>query len=93
MHLIVPILFAVFFVALAAYAHWLLPRYTAGKTRLRLTRAILIATGLAFGYVSATLSTTDPITRTLAFLIGFGVVHAPAAVVLYVKKARGSGKT
>lgn len=73
------------------YAHARLPRYTAGSRRLAVTRTVLVLTGLAFGLVSAAGYTDDPVRATLACLIGVGAVHAPAAIILFIKQERGSG--
>ena len=57
------------------------------------TRAVLVLTGLGFGLVSAAGYADDPVRTLLAILIGFGAVHAPAAVILFVKQARGAGRS
>jgi hypothetical protein len=77
----------------AAYAQFQIPRYTAGRSAVWLTRALLIATGSAFGYVAAITYSADPALATLAFLVAFGAVHFPAAFILFVKRERGSGKS
>jgi hypothetical protein len=80
-------------IAAAGYAQLQIPRYTAARLRVLLTRAILIATGIALGYVPAVIYTKDPLIALLIFLIGFGVVHVPAAFILFIKRERGAGKT
>ena len=77
----------------AAYAQIRIARYTAGRGMVMLARAVLIVTGIAFGYVSATLYPLDPVHALLNFLIGFGVVHFPAAFILFLKYARHTGKS
>jgi hypothetical protein len=77
----------------AVYAQTHLSRYTAGSGKLMLTRAILVATGLAFGFVSAAVYAGDPVRAVLASLIGFGAVHFPAALILFIKQERREGKS
>jgi hypothetical protein len=86
--------FAAASIAAAAYAQYRIERYTAGTAKIWLTRVVLIAIGIALGYV---LATSDPHTHGAAavflFLIGLGLVHFPAAFILMVKRGRGSGKS
>lgn len=85
---------AILLLAVAAYAQYRIPSYTAGTSKIVLTRAILIAVGLGVGYVAAR-NYTEASDRALVlvFLIGFGLVHLPAAMILFIKRQRGSGKT
>lgn len=85
---------AVLLLAVAAYAQYRIPSHTAGTARIVLTRVTLIAVGLAVGYVAARNYADAPgLVLVLIFLTGFGLVHLPAAVVLFIKRQRGSGKT
>jgi hypothetical protein len=57
-------------------------------------RGILIAVGIAFGYVTTSFYVqADGIRGLLAFLGGFGLVHVPAAFILFLKRQRGEGKS
>jgi len=87
------IILASLLIAAAGYAQLQIPRYTAGKLRVILTRTILIFAGIALGYVSAAFYVNDPLLALLAFLSGFGAVHVPATVILLVKRERGAGKS
>jgi hypothetical protein len=87
------LLMAIAAVMTAVYSHARIPRYTAGRKRAALTRVVLALTGIGFGLVLAAGYTDDPPRALLACLIGFGAVHAPAAVILFVKKQRGAGRT
>ena len=78
---------------LAIYAQLRIPRFTAGRQAIILTRAILIVVGIAFGYVAAASYADDRFLTLLAFLIGFGAVHVPAAFILFIKKERREGKS
>ena len=79
--------------AAAVYAQLRIPRYTTGTGKITLVRAVLLVVGIAFGYVAARPYGADTVARVLAFLIGFGAVHFPAAFILFVKGRRGSGKS
>lgn len=82
---------AALLVAVAAYAQHRIPRHTAGLTKIWLARGVLALVGTAFGYmVSRGHADTG---RILAFLCGFGAVHVPAAIILFVKGRRGSGRS
>lgn len=85
---------AVLLVAATAYAQYEIERYTAGKAKTWLTRAMLLAIGLALGYVLAKSGHIlhEP-TGLLLFLIGLGMVHLPASFILFFKHERGSGKS
>jgi hypothetical protein len=95
MNLVVLTAGAAIALSLAAYAQAQIPRYTATRPAILLTRAILIAVGLAFGAVAALpyAAAADTLSTALVFLCAFGAVHFPAAFILFVKQARGSGKT
>ncbi len=77
----------------AAYAQLQIPRFTSGRANTAVSRAILAATGIALGSVSAAVVYPDSNLVPLAFLVGFGVVHFPAAIILFFKDARHSGKS
>lgn len=85
------ILILVTFVGLAAafYAHWRLPYHTPNARQLRAARIVLVATGLAFGWISARVygMATD-LNVVIVFIAGFGLIHVPAAGVLFIKRFR-----
>ncbi|MGQ0749060.1 MAG: hypothetical protein ACT4PS_00850 [Betaproteobacteria bacterium] len=87
------LILAVLFLAAAGYAQYRIPFHTAGATRSAVTRGVLMAVGIAFGYVNAVSSGAQGGLALLMFFIGFGLVHAPAAVILFIKRHRGSGAT
>jgi len=85
---------AVLLVAATAYAQFQIERYTAGKAKSWLTRALLLAVGIALGYVM--LKSDSPAhgpSGLLLFLIGLGLVHLPASFILFIKQLRGSGRS
>ena len=85
------LLVAALLLAIAAYAQRRIPSYTASAAGIVVSRAVLIVMGLAFGYV-ATFG-YEGSRAVIAFLIGFGAVHFPAAFILFVKSRRDSGRT
>jgi hypothetical protein len=77
----------------AVYAQYRIPRHTAGAGRIALARGILLVTGLVLGSVFAASYADDHAGALLAFLVGFGAVHIPAAIILFVKSQGGAGKS
>jgi len=94
---VVPMIFlAVVVLAAAIYAQHQIPRHTASRRAALFMRAGLIVLGLVFGYVAADNLSDAGIPRLpplLTFLIGFGAVHVPAALILFFKHAAGAGKS
>lgn len=94
MEMVLWVVTAAVLLSVAAYAQLRIARHTAGTTRVALTRAVLIVVGIAFGYVAArTLADGQGIPASLVFLTGFGLVHFPAAIILFIKRERGAGKS
>ena len=93
MSLIALFLLAISALLIAGYAQLHISRFTASASSAVLTRAILIAVGVAFGWVAAVNFASDPTRAMLALIIGFGAVHFPAAFILFIKAARHSEKS
>jgi hypothetical protein len=77
----------------AGYVHLHASDFIATRTKLRVTRVVLLVVGLAFGYASAATYVPDSPAQWLAFFAGFGAVHIPPAIVLLIKRARQSPKS
>lgn len=92
MDLIVALLATAGLLLAAGYAQYRIPFHTEGRPRVRLTRGVLLVLGLAVGFVLAA-SHPDPALQPLLFLAGLGAVHLPAAAILFVKRARGAGRS
>lgn len=93
MELILTVLAALLLLTLAAYAQLQIPRFTKRSGgRVFMTRALLIVVGIGFGLVGAAQYDVS-LWKWLAFLVGFGLVHLPAAVILFIKRERGTGKS
>ena len=84
---------AVAVLAAAFYAQTHIGRFTASAKATKLTRIGLIVLGLVFGYVAADNFGDAQAPVVLTFLIGFGAVHVPAALILLVKQVSGAGKS
>jgi hypothetical protein len=76
----------------AAYAQYSIPAHTAAN-RVLFTRALLAGIGIALGFVSTLAYPDEPAAAALAFLAAFGMVHFPAALILFFKHYRGEGKS
>jgi hypothetical protein len=83
------LLFTLITLAAAAYAQWRIPFHTANARHARIGRVMLLIVGVLFGIVMASVYThTQNVPWLLAFLSGFGVVHVPAAAILFLKRQR-----
>lgn len=79
-------------IAVACYAHYQIPAFTKGSGHRAVAHAVLVVVGCGCGAVGFWLpGLAAP--RWLAFVIGFGVVHVPAAAILFIKYLRGSGQS
>ena len=87
------ILAAAVVLAAAIYAQTHIGRFTASPRATKLMRIGLFALGIAFGYVAADNFAIAEVPVVLTFLIGFGAVHVPAALILLIKQASGAGKS
>jgi hypothetical protein len=73
-----------------AYAQYRLPFHTRTRRSAWVARTVLVLVGLAFGGVWALAYDHRPgLEGVLALLMGFGIVHVPAAVILWIKRQRG----
>lgn len=85
-------LFVLAFLTIMAtvYAHLRLPYHTKNAMRTLISRAMLLVVGVAFGYVMAAyyFAGARTLEATLIFLSAFGLVHVPAAVILFIKHRR-----
>jgi hypothetical protein len=85
---------AVLVSTVAGYVHYRLPLYVHGRRRVALTRGVLLLTAIGLGYALARFhSAAYPVPPLLVFVVAFGAVHVPAALILFIKRQRGSGRT
>jgi hypothetical protein len=87
------ILAAAVVLAAAIYAQTHIGRFTASARATTLTRIGLLLLGIVFGYVAADNFGAAEAPVVLTFVIGFGAVHVPAALIVLVKQLAGAGKS
>jgi len=83
---------ALVLLAAAVYVQKQVPVFTKGGAKVATTRTLLVLVGIGFGLTGATY-VAGHLPQMLAFLIGFGLVHMPAAFILFIKGRRGEGKS
>lgn len=80
---------ALVMLALAVYAQGRIPYHTPSGTQTVLARLLLLLVALGFGWVMADVYATETgLQWWLIFLASFGLVHLPAAVILFLKGQR-----
>jgi hypothetical protein len=77
----------------AGYAQATVGDFVANRRRLLGLRAFLLALGAALGALSARVGMLDGGSGSAYVFMGFGLVHLPAAFVLFLKTQRGEGRT
>lgn len=87
------VLMAAFSIAAAIYTHYRLPYLTASRTQAGWARAILMLTGLGFGFVAVQQIGRDEsgLMQLLIFVAAWGLVHVPAAIILFLKQQQRKG--
>lgn len=93
MDLLSLLLMAAFGVAAALYTHYRLPFLTATRTQAGWARMILMMTGIAFGFVAVRQigSHESGLMQLLIFIAALGLVHVPAAIILFLKEQQRKG--
>ncbi len=87
-YILLPLLTAAL-IGAAVYAHLRLPFHTTGSRQLWIARAVLVLLGIGFGWaVTTTYVPVEGVQQVWAFLSSFGVVHVPAAFILFIKRQR-----
>lgn len=88
--MLLEVLFALAGVALAVYAHARLGMHTATRVQAEIARLVLLATGIAVGWIATGWRPgTGLLGDLLVFVGGFGLVHLPTAFILWSKRQRG----
>lgn len=77
------------FLLAAAYAQVNAQRFIAGTRRLWGLRIFLASLGIALGWLCARIGLLEGAPPAVLFCMGFGLVHVPAALVLFLKSRRG----
>lgn len=86
MHTILLLLLSGITLAAAAYTHYRIPFHTANARSRWFTHLLLIIVGLAFGWVNSQRYAISGAWEVLIFLSSFGVIHIPAAAILFIKR-------
>ncbi len=73
----------------AAYAQVNAQHFIASPRRLWGLRVFLAALGVALGWLCARIGLLEGASPSALFFMGFGLVHVPAALVLFFKARRG----
>lgn len=81
-------------VAAAIYTHSRLPFLTATRIQAAWARAILMLTGFAFGFVAVEQvgRNESGLIQLLIFVAAWGLVHVPAAIILFLKQQQRRGR-
>ena len=82
-------LLAVGLAGVAGYAQHRLPHHTASAAQAGLARGVLAACGIGLGWLGAAWQPGTGLEDVRTFVTGFGLVHVPAAFILWSKRARG----
>lgn len=80
-------------VVAAIYTHYRLPFLTVTRTQAGWARAILMLTGVAFGWVAVQQigRNESGLIQMLIFVAAWGLVHIPAAIILFLKQQQRKG--
>lgn len=82
------LLMTVFSLAAAIYAQYRLPFLTATPNQAWVARVILLVTGVAFGLIAVKQigATESSLIQLLIFVVAWGLVHVPAAIIVFLKQ-------
>lgn len=85
------LLLAMIGIVAVGYTHGYLSQFVRGRTRVLGLRAFLVVLGAGVGVVMMGMPGSE--SGMLGFVIGFGLVHVPPALVLVLKRWRGEGRS
>lgn len=89
MSVLLSLILAVAVLCAAVYAQYRIPFHTPNAGQALVARMVLLLVGAAFGAVAATTyAGAQGGSYLLGFLTGFGLVHVPAAAILFLKRQR-----
>lgn len=92
MNIVLQMVLALLLLTAAVYVHRQIPVFTKGRTKTLIAHTILIVVGIAFGLTRPS-DAGGYLYQTMTFLVGFGLVHMPAAIILFIKSRRGEGRS
>jgi hypothetical protein len=73
---------------IAGYAQWSVPACVAGNRRIWAARLLLAGIGVVLGILAIRYATVHDISNSALFLVAFGQVHVPAAILVLRKGQR-----
>jgi hypothetical protein len=86
MEIIALLLLTLFTLSAAVYAHYRVPYHTSSVRDRWFIHIFLAVLGLLFAWVNVQRFPINGMTAFLVFLSSFGVVHIPAAAILFIKR-------
>lgn len=92
MNIVLQTILALLMLTAAVYVHRQIPLFTKGRGKKLIAHALLIVVGIAFGLTRA-IDAVGYLPQIMTFLVGFGLVHLPAAIILFIKSRRGEGQS
>ena len=78
---------------IAAYAQWQIPDFVLQESSSLALRFLLVGLGVAIGFMLVRTWTGGGVPLAALFFAGFGLVHVPAALILFFKRRRGEGRS
>ena len=87
------IVVAAVLLGIAAYAQWQIASFVLDEAHALVLRMLLLFLGVAVGVMLARTWLLADAEPAAIFFAGFGLVHLPAALILYLKGQRGEGRT
>ena len=78
-------------VAVAAYAQWRLSRDAYGAANAWTARLLLAFLGIGLGALGLRIMEPGEVSSLTVFLIGFGQVHVPPAIVIFLSRKQRVG--
>ncbi len=87
------VLLAGLLLGVAAYAQWQIPDFVLRESTSLALRLLLVGLGVAIGFTMVRTWTGGGVPQAAVFFTGFGLVHVPAALILFLKRRRGEGKS
>ena len=78
---------------IAAYAQWQIPDFVLEESNSLALRLLLVGLGVAVGFMLVRTWTGGSVPPAALFFAGFGLVHVPAALILFLKGRRGEGRS
>jgi hypothetical protein len=84
---------AILLLLAAAYAQVMAQGFVANPGSLWGLRLLLLGLGIAIGWLGASIGILQGAPPGALFFIGFGLVHVPAACVLFLKARRGERRS